>query len=185
MKSFFTFLHDSLKAYKPNIILSADLFGYAAIREGDVGIGQRLEDIGNSFDYISFMLYPSHYYSGFYLTADPTHNFTMINFNASQSRMHPDMVVGRSLHFARDFLAGIQASSTSSTTVQSISVEKSMVRLRPWLEDFFHEADRVYGRPFGVEKVRMQIDAAENTENHGWLLWNASNVYTERALKKE
>ncbi|MEK7082718.1 MAG: putative glycoside hydrolase, partial [Patescibacteria group bacterium] len=64
LKDFFEFLYTTLKKHKPDIILSADLFGYAAIREGDVGIGQRLEDIGNSFDYVSFMVYPSHYYSG-------------------------------------------------------------------------------------------------------------------------
>jgi len=59
------------------------------------------------------------------------------------------------------------------------------VRLRPWLEDFYHESDADAGRPSGVKKMRMQIDAAEKIDNNGWLLWNAANIYTESALKKE
>lgn len=188
MKTFFEYLHNELKAYKPDIILSADLFGYAAIREGDVGIGQRLDDVGNNFDYISFMVYPSHYYSGFYLPADPAHNLPAVSLNLGRARARPDVVVGRSMHFARDFLDGTglsAATSSATTTVEVLTQPKSKARLRPWLEDFFHEQDRVAKRPHGAEKVRLQIDAAEKTDNHGWILWNASNVYTEEALKKE
>lgn len=185
MKSFFEFLNKELKEYKPDIILSADLFGYAAIREGDVGIGQRLEDIGNSFDYISFMVYPSHYYSGFYLPADPENNFPAVNFNVNQARLHPDVIVGRSLQFARDFLDGKHtATSSATTTIEALISPKNNARLRPWLEDFYHDADRAAKRPYGIEKVRLQIDAAKKSENHGWLLWNAANVYTEGALKQ-
>ena len=64
-------------------------------------------------------------------------------------------------------------------------VLRPRLRLRPWLEDFFHEADRVAGRPYGIQKVRLQIDAAEKVGGHGWLLWNAANVYTQGALKKD
>lgn len=194
MKNFFESLHNNLKSYKSDIILSADLFGYAAIRQGDVGIGQRLEDIGNSFDYISFMVYPSHYYSGLYLPEDTARALPTINFNRFQARMRPDIIVLRSLAAARDFLDRKSLVTAASSTARDLSAtstlltaESSMsrVRLRPWLEDFFHEDDRLSGRPYGAEKVRMQIDAAESVEPHGWLLWNASNVYTEEALKKE
>lgn len=188
MKSFYEFLNKELKTYKPDIILSADLFGYAAVREGDVGIGQRLEDIGNSFDYISFMVYPSHYYSGFYLPADPAHNLPAVNYNINQARLHPDVIIGRSMQFARDFLDGKHTATTSSATTTAGAlpvVPVSKARLRPWLEDFYHDADKAAKRPYGAEKVRLQIDAAESTDNHGWLLWNAANIYTEEALKKE
>lgn len=194
MKSFFEFLHENLKSYKPDIILSADLFGYAAIRAGDVGIGQRLEDIGHTFDYVSFMVYPSHYYSGLYVPEDTLRALPAINFNRFQARMHPDVVVARSLAAARDFLDGKFLAAAASSTVRDLSATSTLstsessisrVRLRPWLEDFFHEDDKLSGRPYGAEKVRMQIDAAESVEPHGWLLWNASNVYTEEALKKE
>jgi len=193
MKSFFEFLNKNLKAYKPQIILSADLFGYAAIRAGDVGIGQRLDDIGDNFDYISFMVYPSHYYSGLYLPADPTRNLPTVSLNLKQSRAHLDTIIYRSLLAARDFLdgrIGTTTAASSSAAVASYEIvqnptPRSQARLRPWLEDFYHENDMAAGRPYGVQKVRMQIDAAQKAEDHGWLLWNAANVYTEGALKKE
>lgn len=191
MKDFFDFLHKNLKAYKPDIILSADLFGYTAIRAGDVGIGQRLDDIGDSFDYLSFMVYPSHYYNGLRLPVDPLNNFAAINFTFSQVRQNPGVVVERSLRLARDFLDGKISTTTahllSSSTPEIVKnpTPRSRARLRPWLEDFFHEDDRTAGRPWGAEKVRMQIEAAEKVEQHGWLIWNAANVYTAEAFRKE
>ncbi|MDP3778946.1 MAG: putative glycoside hydrolase [bacterium] len=189
LKSFFEFIHKSLKEYKPDIILSADMFGYAAIRAGDAGIGQRLEDIGSTFDYVSFMVYPSHYYSGLYLPADPAHNLAAIAYNGKDVRMYPGVTVGRSLRVAQDFLDARNASSSATSTIviggESETATASHVRLRPWLEDFFHDADKSAGRPYGVEKVRLQIDAAENVGDSGWILWNASNVYTQGALKPE
>lgn len=183
MKSFFSFLGEQMRSYKPDIILSADLFGYVALLTSDTGIGQRLQDIGESFDYISFMVYPSHYYSGLYLPADPSRKLPSVALNAKGVRARPDITVERSLQAARDFLDGLGAST--AVAVASSTQTRSRVRLRPWLEDFFHEQDRVSHRPYGVEKVRLQIDAAERVEKHGWLLWNASNVYTAGALKKE
>ena len=193
MKSFFEFLNQNLKSYKPDIILSADLFGYVAIRAGDVGIGQRLDDLGNNFDYISFMVYPSHYYSGLYLPADTERKLPELKFNFSQARLHPDVVVQRSLQVARDFLDGRLASisvadivhGTSTIAIENNPIPRSRARIRPWLEDFFHDADKTAGRPFGIEKVRLQIEGAGHVEPHGWLLWNAANIYTEGALKKE
>jgi hypothetical protein len=187
LKSFFEFISGSLKGYKPDIILSADMFGYGAILL-DAGIGQRLEDIGSTFDYVSFMVYPSHYYSGLYLPADPVHNLEAINYNGKDVRMHPGVTVGRSLQVAQNFLDGLSASVLGTSTIVIGGDEQKVVphvRLRPWLEDFFHDADKSAGRPYGAEKVRLQIDAAQHVGDSGWLLWNASNVYTQGALKQE
>ncbi len=181
MKSFFEFLGKELRAHKPDIILSADLFGYAAIRAGDVGIGQRLEDIGSTFDYVSFMVYPSHYYSGLYLEADPAYKLGAVNLDKNGARRNPGTVVYRSSLVARNFLDELASTTASTTPVE----KRHEVRLRPWLEDFFHDADKSLGNPYGAKKVRLQIDGAEKVEPHGWLLWNASNVYTEPALKRE
>lgn len=193
MRNFFEFLSKNLKAHKPELILSLDLFGYAAILKGDVGVGQRLEDIGENFDYISFMVYPSHYYNGLVLAADPSRGLPAVNFSVPQARANPGVVVERSLLIARDFLDGkigtsTVATSTSATTTLEASRRlpaPSKVRLRPWLEDFFHGEDQAAGRPHGVQKVKMQIEAAERVENHGWMIWNAANIYTEAALKNE
>ena len=162
--------------------MSADLFGYVASQGEEQSIGQRVADIGNSFDYVSFMVYPSHYYNGLEMPADPARALPAVNFSFAEARAHPDAVVERSLFAAYDFLHPLVASSTATG---SPPVFESRARIRPWLEDFFHEADRVAGRPYGAQKVRMQIDAAEKVEHHGWMLWNASNVYSEEALYKK
>ena len=190
LKSFFAFLHDNLKKHKPEIILSADLFGHVAAQREDLTIGQRLDDIGDAFDYVSFMVYPSHYYNGLYLLSDPGRGLPTVNYSFAQARANPDVVVERSLLSARDFLDGKIATSTpaTSTPIEVVidgGATEVGTRLRPWLEDFFHEEDKAAGRPYGAQKVRMQIDAAERVEDHGWLLWNAGNIYNEEALKKE
>lgn len=184
MKSFFEFLNRELKAHKPEIILSADLFAYIAIQAGDAGVGQRLEDLGNNFDYVSFMVYPSHYYHGLSLPENAAKNLPKVSFTPHETRAHPDIVIERTLQIARDFFDGVSAAS-AATTASAAAGKKSDVRLRPWLEDFFHEEDKAAGRPWGAEKVRLEIDAAERVERHGWMLWNAANIYTEEALKKE
>lgn len=190
MKSFFEFLHNNLKAYKPELILSADLFGYVATSGGDVGIGQRLEDIGDNFDYISLMVYPSHYYNGLILPADPARKFPVVHWSVNETRTNPGILIERAMFFAEDLLnkpiaSSLSAMGGSTTPLVAVSTKRGHAQLRPWLEDFFHEADRVAGRPFGKLKVRLQIDAAERSSRHGWLLWNASNNYTESALKAE
>ncbi len=179
MRSFFEYLNRNLKEYKPELILSADLFGYVASQGEDATIGQRLDDIGRNFDYISFMVYPSHYYSGLYLPVSKS-GLPAIQWDYKTARANPGIVVERSLLFAREYLDGLFASSTASTTLEALH---EAARFRPWLEDFFHEIDRVADRPYGAEKVRLQIEGSERVEDHGWLLWNASNVYTEGALE--
>ena len=189
LKSFFDLMHDNLKEYKPEIILSADIFGYVAAQREDPTIGQRLDDIGSAFDYVSFMVYPSHYYNGLYLPADARRGSPAVDYTFARARANPNVVVERSLLAARDFLDGKIATSTAATStpieVVIDGAASGRVRLRPWLEDFFHEEDKAAARPYGAQKVRMQIDAGERVEDHGWLLWNAANVYTEEALKRE
>lgn len=48
-------------------------------------------------------------------------------------------------------------------------------KLRPWLQDF--DLGAVYDR----EKIRAQIQAAEEAGAAGWMIWNSSNIYTEEA----
>ena len=45
-------------------LLSADTFGYILTNKQDGGIGQNLETIGENVDFISPMVYPSHYSNG-------------------------------------------------------------------------------------------------------------------------
>ncbi len=60
IRSFFKYLREQL----PDIKISADLFGLVTIDKTDLGIGQIIEDAYQYFDYVSPMVYPSHYAKG-------------------------------------------------------------------------------------------------------------------------
>lgn len=51
--------------------------------------------------------------------------------------------------------------------------------VRPWIQAFN------MGAVYGEDKMRAQIDAVEKYTDAGWLLWNASNRYSDAGLKAE
>ncbi|MBM7557159.1 putative glycoside hydrolase [Halanaerobacter jeridensis] len=65
-----------------NIIISADLFGLTTTANDDLGIGQDIKKIAKEVDYISPMLYPSHYSEGIYGIKDPAANPYQIIYNS-------------------------------------------------------------------------------------------------------
>lgn len=173
IEAFTAGLTSDLRAYHSDIVLSADLFGLLAVKREIPAIGQRVADFAKTFDYISFMLYPSHFYGGFEVPADQTRNLPALYFpyeSADVSRIvsaHPYEVVWRSLLFASDYLTSMN----------------SPVKLRPWIQDFSLKADTQRGIIYDAEKVKLQIRAAEDAGLSGWLLWNPLNTYTTEALK--
>ena len=57
----------------------------------------------------------------------------------------------------------------------------TVVRVRPWLQDF---KDYAYDRRiFGVTEVKAQIKGADDAGAVGWMLWNPKNDYTGAALR--
>jgi hypothetical protein len=48
--------------------------------------------------------------------------------------------------------------------------------LVPWVQDFS------FSRPYGVDEVEAQVDAARVAGAKGYLLWNAQGVYTDGTL---
>ncbi|PIR76116.1 MAG: GTP-binding protein [Candidatus Magasanikbacteria bacterium CG10_big_fil_rev_8_21_14_0_10_42_10] len=69
MNHFYTFLGEQL-ADDPAWI-SLDMFGFVMERHDGMNIGQRLEDAVGNVDYISPMMYPSHYPTGHLGLANP------------------------------------------------------------------------------------------------------------------
>ncbi|MEK7564852.1 MAG: putative glycoside hydrolase [Patescibacteria group bacterium] len=106
--SFFAYLNQELKS--SNVPISADIFGLAAWRamdfNFDLNIGQRLIDALPYFDYVSPMIYPSHY----------PDNFDGIKKPATK----PYEIIKGSLTAWQDLKA--------TTSYKAI--------LRPWLQDF-------------------------------------------------
>src|SRR3989338_1687383 len=168
LRAFFEYFNREMKTYKPEVMLSADLFGYVAINHQDLGIGQRLEDIGANFDYISLMVYPSHYYAGFQVAADPERNLPALAYPYRAKNVaiiapnQPFDVVYRSMLIASDFLAGKQASTTNGTETNATSTSpaaetpRSAAKMRPWLQDFNLGADTKRGVVYDAAKVRAQ-----------------------------
>jgi hypothetical protein len=156
LKSFFQYLHTNL--VDSGLKISADLFGMVTTSTNDLGIGQLLENALPYFDFISPMVYPSHYPPTFQGFKEP--------------EAHPYDVV----HYAMNE-GVIRAENLASTT--GAVPEEYKNKLRPWLQDF---GLRVH---YGPEEVRAQIQATNDVGLSSWLLWSASNKYTRSALNSE
>jgi len=144
MKSFFQYLRQQLVGEK----ISVDLFGLTAVKRGDIGIGQILENVFENFDYVSPMVYPSHYAKGFMGFSNPAE--------------YPYEVIKYSMDNAVARKKGYQ--------------EKTVVRFRPWIQDFN------MGAQYGPEMIKKEIQAIKDSlgeEYSGFMLWNSSNIYTK------
>jgi hypothetical protein len=93
----------------------------------------------------------------------PSHYYAG-SYGLENPALHPGEIVEKSMEIGRQLMASSSPSRGS---------------IRPWLQDFD------IGAVYDAAKVRAQIDAAEEGGASGWLLWNARNVYTEEALKRE
>jgi hypothetical protein len=136
------------------------------------------------------MIYPSHYFGGFYVPEDlerglPTLYYPYESNNIEEvSSNHPYEIVSRSIFEAQDYIDSHYTELEFQP--QCIGKEKliycSRAEIRPWLQDFDLKEDSDRGIKYDSEKVRAQINATEDSGGNGWLLWNPSNVYTEDAL---
>jgi hypothetical protein len=91
------FLHRAQEQLAPmGVSLSADIFGLTMwATDNDLGIGQKLEDIAAEVDYVSPMVYPSHFYPG--------------NLGYDNPADHPYEVIYQSLVEGSKMLTGARA----------------------------------------------------------------------------
>ena len=158
LKNFYSYLRESLSGIK----ISADIFGLVAIQTGDIGVGQILENVYESFDFVCPMVYPSHYYSGTLGYKNPAdHPYEIVKYSI-------DKAVARLITLEKS----TDLSSATSTKINS--------KLRPWLQDFD------LGTDYTPEMVKAQIQATSDSlgdKYSGYMMWNPSNVYTKTALQ--
>ncbi len=69
IKKFFIYLDQELKPM--DVLVSADIFGLTTVAEGDLNIGQKIDDLAPYVDYLCPMVYPSHYTPGYMGFAKP------------------------------------------------------------------------------------------------------------------
>ena len=159
------FLAYAKSELKPlGVAVSADLFGIAAtdVRGGRY-IGQDMVKMAREADYVSPMIYPSHY-------ANVRQNGTGQLINDVLFKypdLEPYSVVYNSLAVAQKRLQNSKVSG----------------RLRPWLQAFtasYLGKDRY--QPYGGKQIKEQIRAVSDAGIDEWLLWNANNRYPNDGL---
>lgn len=146
---FMEYTYDKLKA--EGLFVSADVFG--AIINSSVNadsVGQIYGEMAKYLDYISPMIYPSHYADG--------------NYGIDHPDIHPYETISAALNDSRKelYFAGRDG--------EHIAV------VRPWLQDFTATwlANHI---PYGGPEVRAQIQAVYDCGYDEWLLWDASCKY--------
>lgn len=151
IRNFLGYLRQEL----PNIKISIDFFGLSTINTNDLNIGQIIEDAYEYADFVSPMVYPSHYFSGFLGYKNPAvYPYEVVRYSI-------DRALARLLTFSEN------------------RAEARDVKLRPWIQDFD------LGAIYDAKAVRAQIQAVHDSlgdEFAGFMLWNPSNVYTKEAL---
>ena len=171
IKNLFKYLRENL----PNDKLSVDLFGLTTVQNDDLGIGQLIENAYQYFDYISPMVYPSHYASGFLNYKNPAN--------------YPYEVVKYSMESAlqrlKNYELKIANSISTSTSTENLTPKTYNLKtnLRPWLQDFDLGAD--YNAEMIKREIQAVYDSASSTPElvNGWMLWDAKNIYTKDALQ--
>lgn len=151
MRMFFAYLREQL----PQATLSVDLFGLSAV-DGDVGVGQLIENAYSYFDFVSPMVYPSHYATGFLGYENPAE--------------HPYEVVQYSMKMALEKLHRFN------------ELNPTAAKLRPWLQDF--NLGAVYDGGMVRAEIAAAREALGD-ESAGFLLWSSDNLYTREALLAE
>ena len=147
MQNFFARVGSAMR--EAGISVSFDVFGMTFWSRDDFNIGQRLEDAIVYADFVSPMVYPSHYPNGFEGFANPAE--------------FPYEIVKRSLDEGAKIVGNGELDE-----LKELEVRK---KFRPWLQDFD------IGAVYGADKIEAQIKAVRDAGASGWMLWNARNVY--------
>ncbi|MFI5205327.1 MAG: putative glycoside hydrolase [Candidatus Paceibacterales bacterium] len=163
INGFFQYLRSQLSGYK----ISADLFGLSTYSNDDLGIGQVIENAYKYFDYVSPMVYPSHYAPGTRGYKNPAnYPYEIISYSMSSAlaRLSDKKVSA--------------ASSTANTNTVDASSSPYIAKLRPWLQVF--DLGAVYDKIM----VQKEVNAVEDTLAKGsgefyagYLFWDPSNNY--------
>jgi len=171
LRDFFSYLHNALKEEREKgLMLSADLFGMVTTNVDDLNVGQVLEYALPYFDYISPMVYPSHYPKNFNGYANPNHYpYEVVQFSMASAVRRATATTTRIAD-----LGDVLIASSSPELYAKKAYDK--LKLRPWLQDFD------YGGVYDVAEVQAQIKATYDAGLTSWMLWDPANKYTRGAL---
>ena len=141
--------------HKEGVYVSADVFGAIITSKADAEIvGQDYVEMSRHLDYICPMVYPSHY--------------AVNSFGVENPDLDPYQVLLGSM-------------LASNMLLKEIEEGEHKAVVRPWLQDFTATWVRNH-QVYGPEQIREQIDGVYDAGLEQWILWNASNRYTEGGL---
>lgn len=141
--------------HKEGVYVSADVFGAIITSKLDAAtLGQDYREMSRYLDFICPMVYPSHYADG--------------SFGVENPDLDPYQVILGSM-------------LASGEQLKAIGDKEHKAIVRPWLQDFTASWMRNH-QVYGPEQIREQIDGVYDAGLEEWLLWNASNRYTEGGL---
>lgn len=164
LRQFFAYLDSKLAGV--GVVTSADIFGMTTTNTDDLGIGQVLEYALLNFDYVSPMVYPSHYPPKFNGWPDPNKvPYEIVKFS-----------MGEAVARANFLYKEISTTTASSTPNKRLMKRISPLQLRPWLQD------NDYPVHYTADMVRKQIQATYDVGLTSWMLWDPANTYTREAL---
>ncbi len=147
IREFIAYSKEQLAEYQ--VPVTADIFGQVTHMDGDSGIGQQWEKLIDVVDVVLPMVYPSHYYTGFYGFAQP---------NA-----HPYEIVRLAMQEAVERTEYVRQQG------------KPVGEIMPWLQAF--SASWMDNITYSAPHVRQQIQATYDAGLKSWVLWNPGSKY--------
>jgi hypothetical protein len=133
--------------------VSADVFGLTTSTSDDMGIGQDWNQITQVVDYISPMVYPSHYSSGMYGITHPD--------------LEPYQIVKKALEDGKE------------KNLKLTKAKKPAAVIRPWIQSFTARWIHPH-QTYNHAEIKLQIKAAHEQGIDEYLLWNPKCEYTFR-----
>lgn len=150
--------HAELKSQ--GIPLSLDVFGTVINSKVDRDIvGQEYSWLSMNCEYLSPMVYPSHYYEG------------------TMGKDYPDLYPYDTID------AAMKYSATELATVNP-NGKRIQAGVRPWLQGFTASYLKKY-RTYDADEIKEQIKALNDNGIEDWIIWNPSCKYAWEAFAKE
>lgn len=182
------------KLHAMGAAVSADVYGSVIDSEVDQQIvGQDYLALAEHLDYISPMVYPSHYGANSYQIPVPDaqpYETVLSAMQASKKALAGMPPVKAEEDSAQEAVSGNDVTENAVDKWQNMTAEEIVALkpletvcadVRPWLQDF--TATWVKGHiSYGPEQIRAQIQAVYDAGYEEWILWNAANRYTEDGL---
>jgi len=177
MDIFFDYLTKTLKKYNSNLKLSADIFGYTVLVNGnDLKIGQIFEDIILYFDRVSPMIYPSHYGKNLMGIKNPDSSpYLVIKINslAMEKKIKElNKKIENSLKNQKKLIL------FKNFSPQKENLEKvSSKNITPWIQAFNCYWCSKNWTPYQRKEIQAQITALRESKINDYFVWNPASRY--------